>query len=226
ESFPRPVIVPENQIVNKNEEAVFHCQFTAEPPPTQEWLFDGKIISNMSRTVVLSNGSLLIPQVKLRNVGVYKCVGRGQRGKPVILEATLQLAEIHDMVSLEPKTFIDNTEQRVVCYTPRGVPEPHIWWERNGVRVPTTGRVRQEAEELIFEGIVEKDAGIYTCHAANKAGGKKQDQIITVATKPTWVIKPKDVQLEEGKPAYLHCLSKASLKPSITWYRNGFLISE
>ncbi|XP_077192883.1 inactive tyrosine-protein kinase 7 isoform X1 [Paroedura picta] len=226
ESFPRPVILPENQIVSKNEEVMFHCQFTAVPPPTQEWLFDGKIISNMSRTVVLSNGSLLIPQVKPRNIGIYKCVGRGQRGKPVTLEATLQLAEIHDMVSLEPKTFIDNTEQRVICYAPRGVPEPHIWWEKDGVRVPTTGRVRQEAEELIFEGITEKDAGIYTCHAANKAGEKKQDQIITVATKPTWVIKPKDVQLEEGKPAYLHCLSKASLKPSINWYRNGIPISE
>ncbi|XP_060103926.1 inactive tyrosine-protein kinase 7 isoform X2 [Heteronotia binoei] len=226
ESFPHPVIVPENQIVNKNEEAMFHCQFTAVPPPTQEWLFDGKIISNMSRTVVLSNGSLLIPQVKPRNVGVYKCVGHGQRGNPVILEATLQLAEIHDMVSLEPKTFIDNTEQRVVCYAPRGVPRPHIWWERNGFWVPTTGRVRQEAEELIFESIVETDAGIYTCHAANKAGEKKQDQIITVATKPTWVIKPKDVQLEEGKPAYLHCLSKASMKPTISWYRNGIPISE
>lgn len=49
ESFPRPVAVPENQIVNKNEEAMFHCQFTAVPPPTQEWLFEGKIISNMSR---------------------------------------------------------------------------------------------------------------------------------------------------------------------------------
>lgn len=30
--------------------------------------------------------------MKPRSVGVYKCVGRGQKGKPVILEATLQLA--------------------------------------------------------------------------------------------------------------------------------------
>ncbi|XP_048338487.1 inactive tyrosine-protein kinase 7 [Sphaerodactylus townsendi] len=226
ESFPRPVIVPENQIVNRNEEAMFHCQFTAVPPPIQEWLFEGKVVSNMSRTVMFSNGSLLISQVKARHVGVYNCVGRGQRGKPVVLEATLQLAEIDDMFPLKPKTFIDNTEQRVVCYAPRGVPEPRIWWERNGVRVPTTGSVRQEGEELIFEPIVEDDAGLYTCHAANKAGEKKQDQNIIVATKPTWMIKPKDVQLEEGKPGYLHCLSKASLKPTVTWYRNGIPISE
>ncbi|XP_062980026.1 inactive tyrosine-protein kinase 7 isoform X2 [Elgaria multicarinata webbii] len=232
ESFPHPVIVPENQIVNKNEEAMFHCKFQAVPPPTQEWLFeDEPAINNRTkpsqRPMMFSNGSLLIPQVKGRNVGVYKCVGRGQRGKPVILEATLQLAEIADFAQpFEPRTFIANKEQRVTCVAPQGVPEPWVWWERNSVQIPTTGRVRQEAEDLVFASIGEKDAGIYTCHAVNKAGEKKQDLTITVATIPKWVEKPKDSQLEESKPGYLHCLSKASLKPTVTWFRNGFPISE
>lgn len=43
---------------------------------------------------------------------------------------------------------------------------------------------------------------------------------------PKWVEKPKDSQLEEGKPGYLHCLSRASLKPTVNWFRNGFPISE
>ncbi|XP_033000825.1 inactive tyrosine-protein kinase 7 [Lacerta agilis] len=228
ESFPRPVIVPENQIVNRNEEAMFHCKFQAVPPPTQEWLFeDDTPVSNKSRTVLFSNGSLLIPQVKPRSAGVYKCVGRGQRGKPVVLQATLQLAEIEDFTYLfGPKTFIANKEQRVSCIAPRGVPEPHIWWERNGAPLPTTGRVRQEAKDLVFTSVVEKDSGVYTCHAVNKAGEKKQNLTITVATMPKWVEKPKDSQLEEGKPGYLHCLSKASLKPTVSWFRNGIPISE
>lgn len=46
----------------------------------------------MYRTTVFANGSLLITQVKARSTGVYKCVGHGQRGKPVILEVTLKLA--------------------------------------------------------------------------------------------------------------------------------------
>ncbi|XP_053169066.1 inactive tyrosine-protein kinase 7 isoform X1 [Hemicordylus capensis] len=228
ESFPRPVIIPKNQIVNKNEEAMFHCKFEAVPPPTQEWLYeDDSPVTNRSRSVVFSNGSLLITHVKLRTAGVYKCVGHGQRGKPVVLEATLQLAEIDDFTyPLTPKVFIANREQRVTCEAPRGVPEPRIWWERNNVPLSTTGRVRQEGDQLVFTSILEKDAGLYTCHAANKAGEKKQDLTITVATMPEWVEKPKDSQLEEGKPGYLHCLSRASLKPSITWYRNGIPISE
>ncbi|XP_064365930.1 inactive tyrosine-protein kinase 7 isoform X2 [Dromaius novaehollandiae] len=137
ESFPQPVIVPQDLIVTRNEEAMFNCQFTAVPPPTQEWLFEDIPITNRSRTIVFANGSLLITQVRARSTGVYKCVGRGQRGKPAVLEATLRLAAM-----------------------------------------------------------------------------------------PKWVEMPKDSQLEESKPGYLHCLSKASLKPTVTWYRNGVSISE
>lgn len=50
ESFPRPVIIPESQIVNKNEEVMFHCKFQAVPPPTQDWFFeDDALITNRSK---------------------------------------------------------------------------------------------------------------------------------------------------------------------------------
>uniref|UniRef100_A0A8D2PIT8 Protein tyrosine kinase 7 (inactive) n=1 Tax=Zosterops lateralis melanops TaxID=1220523 RepID=A0A8D2PIT8_ZOSLA len=230
ESFPQAVIVPQDLIVTKNEEAMFDCQFAAVPPPTQEWLFEDNPISNRSNpqhlTIVFANGSLLITQVRARSTGVYKCVGHGQRGKTLVLEATLRLAEIEDMAPFSPKVLTANQGHRVSCPAPQGVPTPQVWWERNQERVPTAGRVYQEAEQLIFTSITEMDAGIYTCHAANKAGEKKQELSITVATIPKWVEMPKDSQLEESKPGYLHCLSKASLKPTVTWYRNGVSISE
>lgn len=43
---------------------------------------------------------------------------------------------------------------------------------------------------------------------------------------PTWLKKPQDSQLEEGKPGYLHCLTQATPKPTVVWYRNQMLISE
>ncbi|XP_054146361.1 inactive tyrosine-protein kinase 7 isoform X3 [Melozone crissalis] len=226
ESFPQAVIVPQDLIVTKNEEAMFDCQFAAVPPPTQEWLFEDNPVTNRSKTTVFANGSLLITQVRARSTGVYKCVGHGQRGKTLVLKATLRLAEIEDMAPFSPKVLTANQGHRVSCTAPQGIPTPQVWWERNQERVPTVGRVYQEAEQLIFTSITEMDAGIYTCHAANKAGEKKQELSITVATVPKWVEMPKDSQLEESKPGYLHCLSKASLKPTVTWYRNGVSISE
>lgn len=47
---------------------------------------------HVPRTTVFTNGSLLITQVRARSTGVYKCIGRGQRGKALVLKATLQLA--------------------------------------------------------------------------------------------------------------------------------------
>lgn len=47
---------------------------------------------HLRRATVFANGSLLLTQVRPRNAGVYRCVGQGQRGPPVILEATLHLA--------------------------------------------------------------------------------------------------------------------------------------
>ncbi|MGH0150089.1 UNVERIFIED_CONTAM: hypothetical protein FKN15_039689, partial [Acipenser sinensis] len=174
ESYPQPLIIPRDQVVNRNEEAMFHCQFTAQPPPVQEWFFE----------------------------------------------------DIEDMMPMKPEVFTADTMQRVYCRPPQGHPEPTVWWEREGVRIPSSGRVYSEGKELIFSPIEGGDSGTYTCLAENKAGLKKQDMTITVATKPEWVTKPMDSQLEEGKPGFLHCQAKATPDPQVTWYRNSIDISD
>lgn len=50
-SFPRPVVTPKDQVVLRNEEAVFHCQFTAVPPPTLEWYHENELLVNKTRYV-------------------------------------------------------------------------------------------------------------------------------------------------------------------------------
>ena len=87
------------------------------------------------------------------------------------------------MAPFSPKVLTANQGHRVACTAPRGIPTPQVWWERNQERVPTAGRVHQEAEQLVFTSITETDAGTYTCHAANKAGEKKQELSITVASR-------------------------------------------
>ncbi|XP_049509184.1 inactive tyrosine-protein kinase 7 [Panthera uncia] len=233
ESFARVVLAPRDMVVARNEEAMFHCQFSAQPPPSLQWVFEDETpITNRSRpphlrrATVFANGSLLLTQVRPRNAGVYRCIGQGQRGPPVVLEATLHLAEIEDMPPFEPRVFTAGSEERVACLPPQGLPEPSVWWEHAGVRLPTRGRVFQEGHELVFASTTESDAGVYICHAANLAGQRRQDVNITVATVPTWLKKPQDSQLEEGKPGYLHCLTQATPKPTVVWYRNQMLISE
>ncbi|KAI2542409.1 protein tyrosine kinase 7 (inactive) [Homo sapiens] len=189
ESFARVVLAPQDVVVARYEEAMFHCQFSAQPPPSLQWLFEDETpITNRSRpphlrrATVFANGSLLLTQVRPRNAGIYRCIGQGQRGPPIILEATLHLAEIEDMPLFEPRVFTAGSEERVTCLPPKGLPEPSVWWEHAGVRLPTHGRVYQKGHELVLANIAESDAGVYTCHAANLAGQRRQDVNITVAS--------------------------------------------
>lgn len=92
-------------------------------------------------------------------------------------------AEIEDMAPFEPRVFTAGSEERVACTPPQGLPAPLVWWEHEGNRLPTHGRVSQQGHELVFASTAESDAGVYTCHAANLAGQRHQDINITVASK-------------------------------------------
>ncbi|KAJ8014012.1 hypothetical protein DPEC_G00035820 [Dallia pectoralis] len=223
-SLPRPVVTPEDQVVLKNKEAVFHCQFTAIPEPSVEWYQGTELLTNKSRVIVFTNGTLLITQVKPRNAGPYRCVGRGIRGPDVTLQVTLHIAEIEDMSSRQSRIFTADTMQRVTCGAPRGNPQPEVWWERGGARVPAEGRVYQEDSDLVFSPTEQGDSGSYTCVAQNKAGRRTQELSVTVATAPVWVTKPQDGYLEEGKPGYLHCHADATPEPEVTWLRANAMV--
>ncbi|XP_032811886.2 inactive tyrosine-protein kinase 7 isoform X1 [Petromyzon marinus] len=229
-SVPRLVVRPVDQVVSRNEAAFFHCQFTADPPPTPIWYFNGEPITNKPRTTIFPNGSLLVSQVKQRNVGAYRCVARGARGKEASAEATLALAYIGDLVPLDAVAVQEGASRRVQCGPVPGQPPPAVWWERDGARIGAGrgggGRVHvTDAGELRLDPARAGDSGTYQCVAENKAGRRQQEVTITVATVPVWVMPPVDSALQEGQPGFLHCSTNATPTPHVAWYKNNFDIS-
>ncbi|KAK2896200.1 hypothetical protein Q8A67_010688 [Cirrhinus molitorella] len=225
-SVPRVLVAPVDQVVLRNEEAVFHCQFRAKPPPLIEWFHDAEPIVNKSRVVVYANGTLHISQVKQRSTGVYKCVAQYGENKHVHVEAALRIAEIADMGERMTRVFSAGRGERVRCDPPQGQPEPDVWWERAGARVASEGRVHQRDGDLIFSPTDRSDSGVYTCVARNKAGQKQRDLFVTVATSPEWIVRPQNTDVEEGQPGFLHCQAQGTPEPRVTWYRKSVPITE
>uniref|UniRef100_A0A671PRM0 Inactive tyrosine-protein kinase 7 n=1 Tax=Sinocyclocheilus anshuiensis TaxID=1608454 RepID=A0A671PRM0_9TELE len=226
ESVPRVLVAPVDQVVLRDEEAVFHCQFRAKPPPLIEWFHNAEPVVNKSRFVVYANGTLHISQVKQRSTGVYKCVAQYGENKQVHVEAALRIAEIADMGEPMFWVFTAGRSERVRCDPPQGQPEPQVWWERAGARVASEGRVHQQDGDLIFSPTDGSDLGIYTCVARNTAGQKQQELVVTVATSPEWIVQPQDTRVEEGQPGFLHCHARGTPEPRVTWYRKSIPISE
>uniref|UniRef100_A0A8C1ASH9 Inactive tyrosine-protein kinase 7 n=1 Tax=Cyprinus carpio carpio TaxID=630221 RepID=A0A8C1ASH9_CYPCA len=225
-SVPRVLVAPVDQVVLRNEEAVFHCQFRAKPSPLIEWFHDAEPVVNKSQVVVYANGTLHISQVKQRSTGVYKCVAQYGENKQVHVEAALRIAEIADMGERLRRVFSAGRVERVRCDPPRGQPEPQVWWERAGARVASEGRVHQRDGDLIFSPTDGSDSGVYTCVARNTAGRKQQELVVTVATSPEWIVQPQDTHVEEGQPGFLHCHARSTPEPRVTWYRKSVPISE
>lgn len=44
--------------------------------------------------------------------------------------------------------------------------------------------------------------------------------VCVCTAKPEWIEKPVDSQLEEGRVGFLHCHTRATPQPEVTWYRN------
>ena len=99
-----------------------------------------------------------------------------------MLKNSVPTTEIDDMVPNMSKVFTADTLQRVACHPPRGRPEPEVWWERGGQRVPTEGRVYQDGLNLVFSPTEGGDSGTYTCVAQNRAGRRTQEVTFTVAS--------------------------------------------
>lgn len=120
-------------------------------------------------------------------MNIFKKIHLDQLGslfiiRPEFSSLFFPLSEIEDMQAQQSRIFTANSLQRVSCQPPRGNPEPEVWWEREGQRVPAEGRVYQDGVYLVFSPTRAEDSGIYTCFAQNKAGQKKQELTVTVAS--------------------------------------------
>ncbi|KAM4738674.1 palladin isoform 2-T2 [Anableps anableps] len=112
-----------------------------------------------------------------------------------------------------------------------GLPTPDLIWQLNGhtIRPDSSHKmlVRENGvHSLVIEPVTNRDAGIYTCIASNRAGQNSFNLELIVAAKemhkaPSFVEKLQNTSVAEGHPVRLECRVTGVPHPQIFWKREN-----
>ncbi|KAK1796485.1 hypothetical protein P4O66_008919 [Electrophorus voltai] len=112
-----------------------------------------------------------------------------------------------------------------------GLPTPDLIWQLNGQTIRPDSAHKMLVREngvhsLVIEPVTNRDAGVYTCIATNRAGQNSFSLELIVAAKemhktPTFIEKLQNTGVAEGYPVRLECRVSGVPFPQIFWKKEN-----
>ncbi|KAG7230562.1 hypothetical protein INR49_025278 [Caranx melampygus] len=224
------------------------CEVQSYPPALITWLKDGTPFESSRNVRVLPGGrTLQILNAKEEDAGRYTCVATNEAGE------TLKHYEVKVYVpplinkndipgeGLSPKEvkIKVNSTLTLECAA-EAFPTPALQWYKDGqilhadshVSITANGRIVQIKHAQV------SDTGRYTCVATNIAGEDEKDFDVNIQVPPNFnrpggvgdATSPpgfggdvRDVIL--NNPISLYCETNAVPPPTLTWYKDGQLLT-
>lgn len=269
--FPRPVRVV------SGAEAELKCVVLGEPPPTVVWEKGGKPLEASERLSFPADGAehgLLLSRALPTDAGVYVCRARNAAGEAYAAAAVTVLEPPAPEPQPEPRPaerplppppgskesapvfltgprsqwVLRGTEVVLMCRV-GGLPEPTLYWEKDGMALDEVWDRSHFALEPGAAGgpgtslalrILEArlpDSGVFVCHARNAHGHAQAGALLQVQQPPesppedtdeapTPVAEPqkcapKTFWVNEGKHAKFRCYVMGKPEPEIEWHWEG-----
>ncbi|XP_050404298.1 inactive tyrosine-protein kinase 7 isoform X1 [Patella vulgata] len=225
-----------NQLVLKNNPARLDCAF--KDAARIDWFSNYEKITNTTRHIVYSNGSLYFPKVRASDEGSYRCEGLSGNSNPAqTFTAQLTLSSLDDIMpgTFEPRLLANSRlviplheRFELKIFPPKGKPKPSFRWiDRNDLQIKDTGLIRTEGNKIIFENPQEIDSGNYTLVVNNSAGERKKSVWVIVSLPATIRRSPRYKEVQEGQSAEFSCLVEGSPYPvmSVYWKKDMNYIS-
>uniref|UniRef100_A0A8C2ZWU4 Hemicentin-1 n=1 Tax=Cyclopterus lumpus TaxID=8103 RepID=A0A8C2ZWU4_CYCLU len=219
-----------------NNPMSLYCETNAVPPPTLTWYKDGQLLTSNNKVLILPGGRVLqIPRSQAEDSGRYTCVAVNEAGEDsiqydvrVLLPPTIRGT---DRDLLDEVTVLVNKTTQLECHVD-GNPAPKITWFQNSQPVSSDGphRILSNGRTLQILKVKVSDGGKYSCVAINAAGEAYKNIYLTVFVPPSirdsGGDSPVVVNVLVGKSVTLECESNAVPPPTITWYKNGRMVTE
>ncbi|KAL8178143.1 UNVERIFIED_CONTAM: Hemicentin-1 [Gekko kuhli] len=220
----------QNVSVLVGEVIELHCQSSSIPPPTLDWLKDGRPLLKKPGLSITAGGSVLkIEGAQAQDTGRYTCEATNVAGKTekhynvnVWVPPSIYSSDI-----LTQLTVIEGNLISMICES-SGIPPPALSWRKNGspLLIDPTGRIRvlSGGRQLQISIAEKSDAASYICMASNVAGVTKKEYNLQVYVRPTILdsdSQQSDVTVTRGNDISLECKTDGTPRPAVTWMKDG-----
>ncbi|XP_071446700.1 peroxidasin homolog [Hetaerina americana] len=211
--------------------AYFTCKAEGDPEPDIVWMRNSNELSLADpRYSALTDGTLMIENAALEDVGVYECMAKSAAGEVKSRSARMKYIQPKDIAPSwieSPKnvTVVVGETAKFHC-TAEGRPIPAISWFFEGRPINAGGRVEisDNGSILRVTDATTYDIGKYMCRAANSAGHKEETAYLTVlqgGSAPTLLYTPYDMEVHAGSTVEMPCYPEGEPEPTILWTVDG-----
>ncbi|KAK2908097.1 hemicentin-1 isoform X2 [Channa argus] len=224
------------------------CEVQSYPPAVITWLKDGTpFVSNRNIRVLPGGRTLQILNAKEEDAGRYTCVATNEAGETlkhyevkVYVPPQINKNDIpgEGIAAKEVKIKVNST-LTLECAA-EAFPTPALQWYKDGQILGADGHVSITANGRIVQikHAQVSDTGRYTCVATNIAGEDEKDFDVNIQVPPNFnrhggdsgTMSPpgfggdvRDVIL--NNPISLYCETNAVPPPTLTWYKDGQLLT-
>uniref|UniRef100_A0A5F8HEY5 Hemicentin-2 n=1 Tax=Monodelphis domestica TaxID=13616 RepID=A0A5F8HEY5_MONDO len=229
--------------VPEGQSAYLTCNVTgnSHPQPTVTWFKDGRTLSGGDLYSISPDGSLLeILQANFSSSGHYSCIAsnsvseKTKHYKLSVLVGPTILGATEDNPDEEVTVTINNPIS-LICEA-LAFPSPTVTWMKDGAPFQASGNTQllpgDGTHGLQILNAQEQDAGRYTCVVTNEVGEAVKNYHVEVLIPPSISkddpldeFSVKEVKAKVNSTLSLECESWAMPPPTITWYKDGQLVS-
>ncbi|XP_005733181.1 hemicentin-1 isoform X1 [Pundamilia nyererei] len=215
-------------VVTRLSPVVIPCTASGIPEPTIHWSKAGmKLPIEGLGYSILATGPIEITSAELAHAGRYSCTAQNAAGS-THRHVQLTVQEL-PVIESHPSALdvILNNPVSLPCRA-TGSPTPTITWQKEGINIPTTGG----RSTILPNGSLQiskaslSDSGMYICVAQNPAGTALGKTRLRVQVPPAISSDTREYLAPVDSSVTLRCQADGSPPPSVTWHKDGRVLSE
>nr|XP_018666843.1 basement membrane-specific heparan sulfate proteoglycan core protein [Ciona intestinalis] len=169
--------------------------------------------------VITDDNTMMIHDITITDGGEYECSVSNDIGSSSAT-ATLTVHSLPTVTISSNKLIYNEGDVANITCTSTGVPMPTVTIFKDGEEIITA-----TPGHMFIPSLTSDVSGVYACLASSVAGSSEDSITITVHTVPVATVENKIVTVTSGDRLSVACSAAGNPTPTISWAKNGSLVS-